>query len=266
MTQPSSYLDPGCRYVHSNRFGTRAHHLVKEHVHITWQAELVVRGRITAHVGQHDIGAAQGDTLLLPPHIPHSFSYHDGGAEVFSVKFSAARVTHPDQPRFIASSLRTERIWANLQEHHQEYARLAPLTSSMLSSLLDVLLLYSLPEPLQASRQEESPFVRDVRRRIDEAGGTQVTVRQLARALSCSEQYVRRQFTRETGTPLKTYIDRSRAACIEQYIAHSDLTLKQVAYHFGFSDPQGFSRFVRRMLGSSPRTVRRGMKASNQVT
>ncbi|MBD3244363.1 MAG: helix-turn-helix domain-containing protein, partial [Chitinivibrionales bacterium] len=268
MTMATDYERGGrtnSTYVHSNRFAQPAAYTIKEHRHETWQAEYIVRGTVEAHAGTQHLVAEQGDSVLLPPRIPHWFDYREEGAEVFSIKFAIERVPDDTRGYVLRRSDEAEALWHTLRIVLRTGLSPRSHRSRAVNSLLDALLAFFWHPARSDTAQAEQPIVAETKRRIASTDGKPLAVSDLAKQLRCSEQYLRARFRNETGEQLKKYIDRYRANCIEQYIAHSDMSLKQIAFHFGFPDPQTFSRFVQRTLGYPPRTVRRHIRTSNNA-
>ncbi len=252
-------------YVHSNRFAQPYAYTVKEHQHLTWQAELVVRGEVEAIAGGQRLSARQGDSLLLPPRIPHSFIYGGEGAEVFSIKFDIESIADSTRVYALERSDESDALWHTLSTILRVNRSVRSSRTRAVDSILDALILFFLHLSDEQADHAHSTVVTEAKRHIAAEDGKPIAVSKLAKQLHCSEQYLRRRFRAETGESLKRYIDRYRANCIEQYIAHSDMSLKEITFRFGFPDPQTFSRFVQRVLGHPPRTLRQYIRTSNNA-
>lgn len=255
-----------CRYVHSNSFGQQNRYTITEHTHLTWQAEYVMRGDLVALVGGTRHELSQGESLLMPPEVPHGFEYGEGGAEVFSIKLRVDAPGVRQSTYKLAATDETAALWHALNVMLRPSPRPhSPRVHSM-DILLQALLRFFVGEDTPgAAGDRESPLVSGVKRALSTAAGHPVSVKRLSASLGYSEQYVRRMFLRETGIPLKRFIDQQRAMFIDQYVAHSDLTLKEIAFELEFPDPHGFSRFTKRMLGRSPRRLRRDIRGSDNL-
>jgi len=254
-----------CTYVHSNRFEKKHTYTVHEHVHTTWQAEHVFSGDVVAMVGGHEYVVASGESLLLPPDIPHQFVYGPKGAEVFSVKFAISTIENRNHVYRLRNTLKNKALWDVLKRFSMSSTVPDGIDALTVNFILDALVLRFVSPEAKKVFQSESAFVMDIKNFIVSSHGQPVTVKDVACHMHCSEQLVRRKFKAETGMQVKKYIDRTRAGYIEQFIAHSDLSLKEIAYHFEFPDTHTFSRFINRVKGWSPRNLRRNIRRSNNL-
>jgi AraC-like DNA-binding protein len=84
-----------------------------------------------------------------------------------------------------------------------------------------------------------------------------LTVRQVARELKCSPDYLSWLFHRESGTPLNSFINEQRLLQARYLLTESDLNISEVAAATGFADPGYFARLFRRTTGQTPREFRR---------
>ncbi|MDP8993590.1 MAG: helix-turn-helix transcriptional regulator [Pseudomonadota bacterium] len=96
-------------------------------------------------------------------------------------------------------------------------------------------------------------FAREVERRIEsslEQGP--VRVDRLARELGLSRQTLYRRLKTE-GATFEQLLDRVRRRVAQRLLREEGLSVKEVAYRLGFSDPAAFSRAFKRWTGTSPR-------------
>lgn len=83
-------------------------------------------------------------------------------------------------------------------------------------------------------------------------------VSDLADALGVSESTLSRNFHRDTGRTLKSYIKEQVIRQSKQALTGT-LTIKEVASHLGFDDEFYFSKFFKRETGFSPKTYRESL-------
>jgi len=78
----------------------------------------------------------------------------------------------------------------------------------------------------------------------------------IAKKLHTSGRTLRRRLL-ELGTNHRALVDEVRAALAEQYLANERLSLEDIAYLLGFSDPSAFHRAFKRWAGRTPNEHRR---------
>ena len=77
----------------------------------------------------------------------------------------------------------------------------------------------------------------------------------VAEALHISLRTLQRKLS-EAGTTYKQLLDETRRALAAQYIKNSALSLSDITYLLGFSEPSNFSRAFKRWMGTSPSEYR----------
>ena len=81
---------------------------------------------------------------------------------------------------------------------------------------------------------------------------------QLAHHCGYSPNYLAKKFRTETGMGLKEFLDQERCRMAENLLAHTTLSVSEVAFDMGFKDIFSFSRFFKRVNGHSPKEYRDG--------
>lgn len=92
-----------------------------------------------------------------------------------------------------------------------------------------------------------------------ESGDTELE--SIAKRLHTSGRTLRRRLS-ELGTHHRALVDDVRGALAEQYLANEQLSLEDIAYLLGFSDPSAFHRAFKRWSGQTPNEHRRCQAAS----
>jgi AraC-like DNA-binding protein len=73
----------------------------------------------------------------------------------------------------------------------------------------------------------------------------------VAQALHLSERTLQRRL-QEEGTSYQQLLDDTRRELAQQYLATPRMTLLEIAYLLGFSEPSNFFRAFRRWFGKTP--------------
>jgi AraC-like DNA-binding protein len=127
-----------------------------------------------------------------------------------------------------------------------------PLVAAGLARMLDERLA-------QAERTSFSARVRDLLpSMIDQGGALREAV---ARRLLISERTLQRRLADE-GTDFSTLVDEVRRAIAQQYLGSDRISLKNLSYKLGFSDPSAFHRACLRWFGKAPSEFQQAGKLS----
>lgn len=256
----------------SRRYGWE----ISEHAHDhLLQLVLVRRGGVSIHVdGQ--VQQRRGPVIsAVPPGVVHAYRFEPtvegdvvslsdeawaeaGAAELQALVeplLAGALVLVPD-----ARSL--QGLAPLLVAMRQETQRAAAGQASMLRWLSRGLLLqvYRLRA---AGRATEAPLgtaaarMLRLRRLIDLHFREQRDIAFYARQLGMTERSLRRLTQLQAACTPGKLVDERIAREARQRLAYTHEGVAQIAYELGFEDPAYFSRFLRRMTGSTPQALRR---------
>jgi AraC-like DNA-binding protein len=90
---------------------------------------------------------------------------------------------------------------------------------------------------------------------IDRLPSGNVTEEDIAEALHMSLRSLQRKL-KEEGTSYKQVLDETRHGLATQYIRSSRISINEITYMLGFSEPSNFSRAFKRWTGTSPTEYR----------
>jgi AraC-like DNA-binding protein len=88
-----------------------------------------------------------------------------------------------------------------------------------------------------------------------QATAGEMTVDAVARRLSTTPRTLQRRLARG-GTSFETLRDDARRQAAEQYLSRTTLTIAEVTYLLGYSEPTAFHRAFRRWHGTTPQAFR----------
>jgi len=83
-----------------------------------------------------------------------------------------------------------------------------------------------------------------------------LNVKHLAQRLRCSADYLSNIFRKETGETLIHYINRQRVNGAKNALGSTNLSVSEIAWATGFSDPGYFTRVFKRFTGHTPGNYR----------
>jgi AraC-like DNA-binding protein len=117
-----------------------------------------------------------------------------------------------------------------------------PLAAEGLFRLLDERLVQAERSSFAARVREMLPAM------IDQGGALRDAV---ARRLAISERTLQRRLADE-GTDFSTLVDEVRRTIAQQYLGSDRISVKNLSYKLGFSDPSAFHRACLRWFGKAP--------------
>ncbi len=248
----------GCELLFAQPGSSDATAGTRWHRHEFWQLEVGVRGRIRWGADEQRGWLEPTGGLLVAPDTLHRFVYPESRVDWLTFKYALIgtstvnRVWHlSGEPWFADSTEFLGRI-ANSRTHHNRGWR--ALAEGLLAGL-------SVAATADEAAQRPTPtLVETVRQVVSERAPREIRVREIASHVGLSEGYLSHRFKEQAGEPLKRFIDRHRYQAVEQLLQFADMPIKLIAVQCGFADLFGFSRFVKRIAGSSPRAVRNAVR------
>lgn len=237
---------------------------VPEHSHPFWQIEIITHGPIVARAGDIDEPLEEGQVLLIPPHCKHQFVYEQGGEQWFSLKFSANGVSD-DASVMLLGDDREDTEEVTLIETLRTLLPPTPEPSRrkrwVLEHLLGALLTHRLGPVNDTPNQPDQSLISRIASLVESSGGRRLAVSDVAEHLGYSVSHVSSLFRKHCDMPLKSYLDLERSKVASRLLEYSDLNITEVAETLEFPDVFSFSRFFRRVVGTSPRPYRRSVRA-----
>ncbi|MEU3254777.1 helix-turn-helix domain-containing protein [Streptomyces sp. NPDC006997] len=236
---------------------------------------------VTAGSGAHVVDLARRplappQLVVLRPGQVHHWEQDrrlDGTLVLFTEDFLVDHPGDRDLLRRLAARSRLrpaagedERVGRLMAELVAEYRQRAPAYESVLRSLLHVLVvrvsrLARDPGPgatAGATAEGRPAAVADrFGRLVASREAVTWTVRECAERLGVTPGYLTQAVRAATGRSPGRLLIEARTRRAQRLLAHTELSVRQVAARTGFSDPAYFSRFFRRETGHSPGTFRK---------
>ena len=115
------------------------------------------------------------------------------------------------------------------------------------------------PRARRRPSRPDSPatgFRREVERHVEPLlPSGAIRMEAVARALNCSRQTLYRRLKAE-GVTFEQLLDALRRRLALRLVREPGLSVKEIAYRLGFSEPAAFSRAFKRWTGRTPRQAR----------
>ncbi|MBN2640753.1 MAG: helix-turn-helix transcriptional regulator [Victivallales bacterium] len=262
----NQHLDNMNRRVHSRQYtvslvqveepnsGNSSH---TEHVHPYWQMELSEHAGFTVRCGTVEHMPDENDFLLIPPQNLHHFSYLHG-KNAWSVKFAVAELEERYPIAILPRTHTSELLYHTLKAAlmmpcNQEPEATQILIEHLLGAVID-LYFYA-----RACDGNENVLIRKVRKFVESCDAQRrcPSVKEIAGYCACSTVFLNRVFRRYLGVPVKVFVDQYRFETARKLLLFSKLNITEVAVEMGFDDVFRFSRFFKRLSGSSPSEYKR---------
>ena len=122
-----------------------------------------------------------------------------------------------------------------------------------LAKYLELLEKHQQQIPLVIEEHEEDPFQKNLLAFVEaNIGNSEADVQQMAEACAVSRSGLQRKMRNMMGVSPADFLREARLKRAAQLLRHSDLSVSEVAYRCGFSDPKYFSRCFKVSTGLSP--------------
>ena len=252
------HFEPGS----AGRLISRGHGRHSSRVIDSWELILVLESELEMFVGEKEYTVRPGECLLLPPGIRH------GGLSPYTPNLSFFWIHLTPRSRSALNRLRAiprhfpAAFPARLSEYFQLYLSRqneAPEDRTGLALILALILH-------EAGRKKikDSPASDVSLPDLAERAKNILTLRfreplstsQIAKELQCNPDYLGRLYRRYRRETLTSALLRIRLAHAEVLLRDTMLTVAEVAYETGFSDPGYFRQCFFRKYAVSPRAYR----------
>ncbi|OSZ61762.1 AraC family transcriptional regulator [Streptomyces pharetrae CZA14] len=239
---------------------------------------------VTAGTGTHVVDltrrplAPQHLAVIAPGQVHHWEDGHalDGTLVLFTEDFL---VDHPGDRELLRRLAERgwyrpppgegERIGALMTELVGEYEQRGPGWEGVLRALLHVLAvrvarLPDAPAPGVPAEGRGAAVAQAFVRLIARPEAVTWTVRECAERLGVTPGHLTHAVRSATGRSPGRLLIEARTCRAQRLLAHTDLSVRQVAARTGFTDPAYFSRFFRRETGQSPVGFRKHHSRAHQ--
>ena len=251
-----------CQAVNAGRLISRGHGRHVARVIDSWELIQVLKSEIKMFVGRKKYTVPAGKCLLLPPGIRHGgLSPYTDDLSFFWIHFytigkKAEEMLKQQPVCFLPDSP------ARLSEYFQLFlARQEEVSKDQEG--LDLLLQLILHEAFRAPSGTADCASEQPPRLVERAAGI-LTLRfreplstsLIAKELQCNPDYLGRLYRKYRRETLTSALLRIRLTHAESLLRDTMLTIAQVAYETGFSDPGYFRQCFFRKYAVSPRAYR----------
>jgi AraC family transcriptional activator of pobA len=276
--------DAGERFLHVETIADRSRindWRIRPHAHRDLHQLLIIftgRGEMEAETRRQPFRAPA--LLIVPAGVVHGFSFaEDTEGYVVTLADTLLRDLAREEPSF--RGLFADANCASLDEdpvHLQEFAQefgdtlpklrrelvwSAPASAAAATARLTTLLvsavraLHQPAEIVSAAGNARAALVARLREQIETHLRSGLSVAQYAKALNVTPARLRAACMEVTGkTPMRVLEERLVLEA-KRNLNYTNMTIAQIAYYLGFTDPAYFSRFFSKLCNESPASFRK---------
>ncbi|MDD3953035.1 MAG: AraC family transcriptional regulator [Lentisphaeria bacterium] len=259
---------------HLRSFGVRLFDLFwRTHYHVDpdWEFHFIRHGHLTLEFHQGSFSAGPGDIVLIPRDTPHRDKFDPGqDYEVFMASFSwpgAETEFRKILPAPVLHDLSDDqrcRIRQYCDALYLDTLRESEFDQLLSRTIFHTLLLSILKavsenhskaagnEPAASPAKKKLWLIQEVKGYIQRNFQKQITLEDLAQALSISQYHLSRVFNAESGFSLPEYLTMVRMEKAKILLSEGQKNISQVAYAVGYEDSSYFAKVFRKYFGCSP--------------
>ena len=134
----------------------------------------------------------------------------------------------------------SDHLFPNVEDHQDKY------TEYILTSQL-----FRMTAELLAEEKQDSQYVRKVKNYIKYSYMNDISVEQIAKAVSLDRYYLSRLFKKETGRTIQEYLVKTRMKQACSLLSQSR-SVSETATLCGYPEVSNFSRMFKKHFGISP--------------
>lgn len=218
---------------------------------------LIKKGECTFTINGASFLATKDSVILLDCYAPHQYSVSKG-CEALWLHFDGKLCRDyyeqiVQAAGFLIVPKNLHKIERGLQKIYQLFKNASPIREEQISrDICDILteLLFSYSPDTSAVGTQYS--LADTVAYINEHFTETISLKKLAGMASLSPFYFTRIFTKETGMTPHQYIIAARINCAKFLLKTTGLSVKEVAFHSGFSDESSFCTTFKKWEQATP--------------
>ncbi len=223
---------------------------VARHSHDTWELIYCTGGEGKFLFDGFSISYGEGETVLIPPQLPHANDSEIGFTNIHlnlanaSLPFDEPGKLADDSERHLKRAFETAFYFFNSELPKKQLVTTAcgHLIANLITAYTDSRPLNPLVETIKSNIVQNFP---DSQYKLDE----------YLRSFAFNYDYLRKLFKSETGVTPHTYLTNIRMETAEKMLCTlrgDDNNITKVAHSCGFEEPLYFSRVFKNHYGCSP--------------
>lgn len=238
------------------------------HYHSFYELEFIIDGKGRYEINNSVFEIRRGALFLTPPADYHTYSLSENEKiRYYNVQFFPSLINDDVSSRLYTCSLpialyfseeETVEIIRKLEELKRTFDRKSLLYGMEVRNLIENLCIESLRwmEEKKNVNTEAPPTVKAAIIYVKEHYREPITLDTAAEYVGLSSTYFSHRFTEVVGIGFSAYVRDIRLNAAANLIRSTQLTVKEICYKTGFTDPNYFSNAFRAHFGMSPKKYR----------
>jgi len=251
-----------CRIYWARMIGSETESLFTQYTkHTFYEIQYALEGRIVMKIGDNEqIEINTSEYAVIPPDTYHQIIDGDSIGVRFIMAFSLEvkdQSLHglPEKLSLITPRRETGYMRKLLEiiverNYHDEPIRRRLITDYLecfMLEFIEAIMPYrsgNTPDGVKLSENEIR--VAKIERFISDYNGIGIEISDVARRFNISERHLNRIFVSVTGKTLKEAINRHKLRKIEEFVAATSLSFREISELCGFSDEYSMNKFFKR--------------------
>ena len=235
------------------------------HSHHRLESNYVKRGACSLRIGNRETGTFKKDDLMvIPSGLAHTFEAGARGTRLIQLEFMPElfgdMIRYSDHDAGFLSDSRAlltvrsnVRIRSLLQtiirelQHQQDGFK-----QMVMAGYLQLLILLDREYRSTDTSSDYPAPLSDILRFIDSSKRSDITIASIADKFDITTRYIRKLFAKHLGISPSHFLLGKRIEHAKELLANSDMTLKEISSHCGFSSPRHLHACFTRVMGYPP--------------
>lgn len=249
-----------CRVYWARVVGSETESLLTQYTkHTFYEIQYALEGRIVMQIDkERKITVEQSQFIIIPPDTFHQIVDGDSEGARFIMAFSLeiktpALVALPTEMARLSVTKAPDRMLRLIELLLEKPDHDDPLRRRLVGGYLECFILETAEalDPVRlcteaAGESENEMRVRKISRTIADCNGIGIGPEDVGREFGISPRHLNRIFIQITGATLKEAINRQKLARIEELVAATGLSFREISELCGFSDEYAMNKFFKR--------------------
>lgn len=247
------------------------------HSHNDIEMNFVTKGHCCMQFADQKVHFKKTDCMVIYPDVEHYFTVGNKPASLVQLEFRMdifpELSPEPEMEKslvflynLLTNSQQYLKIINNQQINHLINFSVRELQSQrdnystmirLLYAQLFILISRHIKETLKITQSSNHPLLTEAVEFINNHFSENITIQHVAERLDISERYLRRVFKNCANLSPLEYLNQLRINKTKELLLNENLSVKDIAYMVGFSNPQYFARRFKNNSGITPSEFRK---------
>ncbi len=255
-----------CRYIHFNP-QNKIPPNTKRHSHSFFEIHCIVSGNFEyCENGKEVILLGAGDFILIAPHIEHNLVPLDIESETFALAFvlkcndtpEGNKLSYQFESINIITASVTPTMLQLIELIMEEFYSASYFCVQNIKSYITVFIIHIVrlffvqPSQKQLYELKTETRLADIEKYITDNSNLIFSVVDIAKYLHLSPRQLANIIKEEFHISAKSFIDNIKIQQAKKLLIETDMSLQLISEALGFSEPNNFNRFFKRVEGMPP--------------